>query len=187
MVLSGDTIKKMIIENGLVRDEKTMVNGMKYLDYILSNVGADNLDIRIGHQLLRPKASSTGFIDLHQKPEYEQLTCDKDGSYFLQPGQFCLGTTMECIKLPNNVKAQIDGRSSIGRRGLIVQTAAHIHAGYEGTITLELKNEAPVAIRIYPGDLVGQIIFEYLDTATSTPYSGTYQGQDGTTAPETTR
>ena len=187
MVLSGDTIKKMIIENGLVCDEKTIVNGKKYLDYVLGNVGPDNLDIRIGHVLLRPKASSTGYIDLHQKPEYEQLTCDSEGSYFLQPGQFCLGTTMERIKLPNNIKAQIDSRSSIGRRGLIVQTAAHIHAGYEGDITLELKNEAPVAIRIYPGDIVGQIIFEYLDCATTTPYAGVYQGQTGTTAPEATR
>lgn len=187
MILSGDTIKKMIKEEGLVRDEGGLVNGRPYLEYILSNVGPDNLDIRIGHVLLRPKASNTGFIDLHQAPEYEQLTCDIDGSYFLQPGQFCLGTTMEYIKLPANIKAQIDGRSSIGRRGLIIQTAAHIHAGYEGTITLELKNEAPVAIKISPGDLIGQIIFEYLNNSTSMPYIGVYQGQTGTTKPKVTR
>jgi dCTP deaminase len=125
-----------------------------------------------------------GYIDLHHEPEYEQLTCDNEGAYFLQPGQFCLGTIIEYIQLPNNVKAQIDSRSSIGRKGLTIQTAAHIHAGYKGTITLELKNEAPVAIRIFPGDIVAQIVFEYLDEATDNPYNGVYQGQTTTTAPK---
>ncbi len=190
MKLSGDTIRKLILENGLVRDEKTTVfskekgKAMPYLEYVLSNVGPNNLDVRVGHQFFELKRSSTGFIDLHSKPDYEQLTCDRDGAYFIQPGQFCLATTMEYIKLPRNICATIDSRSSIGRRGLVTQTATNIQAGFEGTLTLELKNEAPVPIKIFPGDIVSQIIFEYLDTETSTPYNGAYQGQDTTRTPD---
>jgi dCTP deaminase len=189
MVLSGDTIKRLIVEQGLVRDRKEMVyceklgKTMPYLDYILTNVGPNNLDVRVGHQFQELKRSSAGFIDLHSQPEYEPLTCDADGAYFIQPGQFILATTIEYIKLPNNIMATIDSRSSIGRRGLVTQTATNIQAGFEGTLTLELKNEAPVAIRICPGDIVSQIIFEYLDTETSTPYNGAYQGQSTTQPP----
>lgn len=189
MTLSGDTIKDLIVNNGLVRDEGGMVFDKKsgcelpYLEYVLNRVGPDNLDVRIGYDFKRLKTSGLGYIDLVSDYEYEKLPLSDDGFFYLQSGEFCLATTIEYIKLPDTIKAQIDSRSSIGRRGLVIQNATHIHAGFEGRITLELKNEARTAIRIKPGDVVGQIIFDFLDRASSSPYDGVFQGQDSTTAP----
>jgi dCTP deaminase len=189
MALCGDTIKELIRTRGLVRDEGGAVFDLKtsrempYLDYVISNVGADNLDVRIGYEFKRLKTSGLSYIDLVSEYEYEKLPLSEDGFFYLQSGEFCLATTMEYIRLPSTIKAQIDSRSSIGRRGLVIQNATHIHAGFEGRITLELKNEAAAAIRIKPGDIVGQIIFDYLDKETSNPYDGVFQGQDGATEP----
>ena len=105
------------------------------------------------------------------------------GGIYLHPGKYCLGTSEEELELPDDVMAMVDSRSSVGRMGLVIQTATFIHAGFKGRITLELKNESEVPILLRPCNVVGQLVFMRLDKNTTTPYSGVYQGQMETTSP----
>lgn len=104
-----------------------------------------------------------------------------DGLYMLQPGQFVLGATVEKISLPDNMMARFDGKSSLGRLGLCTHvTAGFIDAGFIGTITVELKNENSFPIMLKPGMRIGQVAFEYLNSAAAKPYGmvGHYQHQN---------
>lgn len=103
-----------------------------------------------------------------------------DGHYMLQPGQFVLGATVEKISLPDNMMARFDGKSSLGRLGLCTHvTAGFLDAGFIGTITVELKNENSFPIMLKPGMRIGQVSFEYLNSAAAKPYGmiGHYQNQ----------
>ena len=178
MILSGDSIKKELREGRLVRcDDKTT------LDLLLSHVGPNSLDVRLGDTFKVLEIPSDGVIDIHEKQRYKTIPLDSKGSFILEANGFCLATTVEYLCLPNDVCALIDGRSTTGRMGLVVETAGMINAGYHGAITLELKNLTNYPIRMYPGDCVSQIRFERLDQAASEPYRGVYYQQEGTTEP----
>lgn len=108
-------------------------------------------------------------------------TVSIDEGYLLQPGQFVLGATIEKISLPDNMMARFDGKSSLGRLGLCTHvTAGFIDAGFIGTITVELKNENNFPIMLKPGMRIGQVAFEYLNSAAKKPYGmvGHYQNQN---------
>jgi dCTP deaminase len=161
---------------------------VKTIAYMLSEngpIGPNGLDIRIGGSFKRIKTESLGYLEAAKAKSYvpEVITSLPEGGIYLHSGEFCLATSEEYLMLPNDVMGMVDARSTIGRMGLIIQTATFIQAGYHGKITLELKNEAPVPILIRPYDIVGQIVFMRLDQPTSSPYRGQYQGQDTTTAP----
>lgn len=97
----------------------------------------------------------------------------------LQPGQFYLGTTQERVELPNDIAAQLAGRSSLGRMGVVVhKTAGWIDPGFQGQITLELYNFSTTDVIIHPGDRVGQLVFMRLSRP-SQGYDGQYQQQTG--------
>jgi dCTP deaminase len=105
----------------------------------------------------------------------------------LHPGEFVLGSTRERLALPDDVVARIEGKSSLGRLGLLIHsTAGFIDPGFDGHITLELANVASLPITLYPGMKIGQISFMRMTTAADHPYgSGAtgskYQGQRGPT------
>ena len=108
--------------------------------------------------------------------------------FMLHPGEFVLGSTLERIKLGDDVVARLEGKSSLGRLGLLIHsTAGFIDPGFEGHITLELSNVATLPIAIYPGMKIGQISFYLMTTAADFPYGSPelgskYQGQTGPTA-----
>ena len=101
----------------------------------------------------------------------------------LHPGEFVLGCTHERVTLGNAVAARLEGKSSLGRLGLLTHaTAGFIDPGFDGQITLELSNVSQVPLKLWPGMKIGQLCFFGLDTPTSTPYGTTgshYQGQRG--------
>src|SRR5262245_5234155 len=105
----------------------------------------------------------------------------------LHPGEFVLGSTLERVAVPVDLVARIEGKSSLGRLGLLIHsTAGFIDAGFDGHITLELSNVASLPITIYPGMKIGQVSFMRMTTAADNPYgSGAggskYQGQRGPT------
>jgi dCTP deaminase len=105
----------------------------------------------------------------------------KSEKYLLLPGQFVLATTMEYIRLSDNMTAFVEGRSSIGRLGLFIQNAGWVDPGFEGEITLELFNASNCAIELYAGRRIGQLVFAQLDRDAEKPYRGKYQGQRGAT------
>jgi len=105
----------------------------------------------------------------------------------LNPGEFVLGTTVEWVEIPADLKGQLEGRSSIGRMAIEVHsTAGVLDPGYRGEITLEIKNKAERKVALVPGMRVGQLLFEYMMTPAERPYGSDrgshYQGQEGPTA-----
>ena len=111
-----------------------------------------------------------------------------DESFVIHPGEFCLGRTLEWVELPDDIVARIEGKSSLGRLGLIVHaTAGFCDPGWKGTLTLELNNLTRVPIKLYPGGLIAQLSFMTLDRPALRPYGSPelgshYQGQRAATA-----
>ena len=102
---------------------------------------------------------------------YENLSMPEGEGYVLAPGQFALALTHEVVHIGNTILGRLEGRSSVGRHGLIVHaTAGYIDAGWTGRITLELSNLAPYSIVLFPGMQIAQISFERLHTPASQVY-----------------
>jgi len=124
-------------------------------------------------------------------PELTELTAANEVvPFILHPGEFVLAVTLERVEIPAHLVGRLDGKSSLGRLGLIVHsTAGFVDPGFKGRLTLELTNLANLPIQLYPGMPVSQISFSYLSTPAEKPYGarGTkskYQGQEG---PEASR
>jgi dCTP deaminase len=128
------------------------------------------------------------------KQNLEELTrlvelddSDPDRTFVLHPGEFVLGSTYERVALPDDTVARIEGKSSLGRLGLLIHsTAGFIDPGFDGHITLELSNVASLPITLYPGMKIGQISFLRMTSPADVPYGAKqlgskYQGQRGPT------
>ncbi|MFJ2619519.1 dCTP deaminase [Glutamicibacter sp. NPDC087344] len=113
---------------------------------------------------------------------------DPQEPFILHPGEFVLGSTYEVVTLGNSVAARLEGKSSLGRLGLLTHsTAGFIDPGFSGHVTLELSNMATLPIKLWPGSKIGQLCFFKLTSETenpygSGPYGNRYQGQRGPTA-----
>jgi dCTP deaminase len=129
------------------------------------------------------------YIDVRREmPDLTELVeVDEGEPFILHPGEFVLGATAERVRLPNDLVARLEGKSSLGRLGLLIHsTAGYVDPGWDGYLTLELSNVANLPITIYPGMRIGQISFFRLSTPAETPYgaadrSSKYQGQRGPT------
>ncbi len=128
-------------------------------------------------------------IDVREAQEdlTELIDVGEDEPMILHPGEFMLGSTTERIGLPDDLVGRLDGKSSLGRLGLVIHsTAGFIDAGWDGHITLELSNVANLPITLYPGMKIGQISFFQMTTAAERPYGARglgskYKGQRGPT------
>ena len=113
---------------------------------------------------------------------------DSGEAFVLHPGEFVLGSTYEQVTLPDDVAARLEGKSSLGRLGLMTHsTAGFIDPGFSGHVTLELANVATLPIKLYPGMKIGQICYFRMSSAADNPYGSEkygsrYQGQRGPTA-----
>jgi dCTP deaminase len=135
---------------------------------------------------------TAGIIDVKENMEdltelVEVPAEDPDARFVLHPGEFVLGSTAERVRLPTDLVGRLEGKSSLGRLGLLIHsTAGFIDAGWDGHITLELSNIATLPITLYPGMRIGQISFLQMTTAADVPYGSSavgskYQGQRGPT------
>jgi dCTP deaminase len=148
-----------------------------------------SLDLRIGNLFRVFRNHTAAVIDVKQNLEdlTELITIPEDGVFMLHPGEFVLGSTLERVGVPNDLVSRVDGKSSLGRLGLIIHsTAGFIDPGFEGHITLELTNIATLPITLYPRMKIGQVSFMRMTTPADKPYgSGArgskYQGQRGPT------
>ncbi len=130
------------------------------------------------------------YIDVRtEMPDLTDLVeVDDEEPFILHPGEFVLGSTMERVRLPDDLVARLEGKSSLGRLGLLIHsTAGYVDPGWDGFLTLELSNVANLPITIYPAMRIGQVSFFRLTTSADAPYGspGTrskYQGQAGPTA-----
>jgi len=148
-----------------------------------------SVDVRVDSLFRVFRNHTAGVIDV--KSDMTELTelidIPRDGVFMLHPGEFVLGSTLETIGVPDDLVARIEGKSSLGRLGLLIHsTAGFIDAGFFGHITLELANVASLPITIYPGMKIGQVSFMRMTSAAEHPYGrgakgSKYQGQRGPT------
>jgi dCTP deaminase len=116
------------------------------------------------------------------------IEVDPKEAFILHPGEFVLGSTYEFVTLPDNIAARLEGKSSLGRLGLMTHsTAGFVDPGFKGHVTLELANVSNLPIKLWPGMKVGQLCFFQLSSPSETPYgsekyNNRYQGQRGPTA-----
>jgi dCTP deaminase len=149
-----------------------------------------SIDIRVDGRFRIFSNHRYSCIDPRERqPELTEVVEVAEGDAFvLHPGEFVLGSTIERVGLSSAYVARLEGKSSLGRLGLLCHaTAGWIDPGFRGHITLELSNVANLPIRVYPGMPIGQLSFARLSSPASRPYgsegSGSkYQGQEGPTA-----
>jgi dCTP deaminase len=148
-----------------------------------------SIDVRLDRYFRVFHNSRYSHIDVAQEQdELTELVEPKgDEPFMLHPGEFVLGSTFEAVTLPDDIAARLEGKSSLGRLGLLTHsTAGFIDPGFTGHVTLELSNVANLPITLYPGMKIGQMCFFRLSSAAEKPYgSGAtgsrYQGQRGPT------
>ena len=167
MIISDQTIKQMLADGELV------IAPME-----ADQIQPASVDIRLSDSFAIMAVSDDQPISMDQATSYKTIQAD---TFLLLPGQFVLASTMEYLRLPNNVTAFVEGRSSIGRLGLFIQNAGWVDSGFEGEITLELYNASNRAILLQAGRRVGQLVFALMDRSAENPYRGKYQGQRGPT------
>lgn len=149
-----------------------------------------SIDVRLGRSFRVFENHRMACID----PSADQgdltrlVTPDGDDPFVLHPGEFVLATTLEEVSLPDDLAARLEGKSSLGRLGLVTHsTAGFIDPGFTGHVTLELSNVAPLPIKLWPGMKIGQLCFFQLSAPAEFPYGSAglgsrYQGQQGPTA-----
>lgn len=174
MVLSDKKIRELLDQGELVihplEDDQIKQAGAR----MGRQIQPASVDLRLGSHFLKLDEHNIPYIDLENPAKY--ISFEKD-EIILPPHSFILATTMEYVRLPNNLTAFVEGRSSIGRMGLFIQNAGWVDPGFEGEITLELYNANQLPIRLKSGRRVCQLVFAQMDQEAFYPYQGKYQGQ----------
>jgi dCTP deaminase len=178
VVLSDRTIRRLIDEGRILIDP-----------YDESLLQPSSVDVRVDRYFRVFHNARYPFIDVKEPQEdlTELVEVGEDAPFILHPGEFVLASTLERIVLPDDLVARLEGKSSLGRLGLLIHsTAGFIDPGWDGHVTLELSNVANLPITIYYGMKIGQLSFVQLTEAAETPYGSAdlgskYQGQRGPT------
>jgi len=177
MILSDRDIRKALLTKRIViRPKPDLVH----------QLGSCMLDLRLGNIYRVFNHSKTPYLDPRDPKTISHVTTKirvKDGEAFtLHPGEFILAMTKEYVKMPDDLTGRLEGRSSIGRLGVVIHsTAANIECGFRGNITLELANMGRIPVMLYPGMRICSLSFEELTSPAEVPYykkkSAKYVGQ----------
>jgi len=177
MVLSDRTIARLLEEGRIEIDP-----------YDPALLQPSSVDVRVDRYFRVFRNNLYPYIDVKTAQEgLTELVEIDDAPFILHPGEFVLGSTLERVRLPNDLVARLEGKSSLGRLGLLIHsTAGFIDPGWDGHVTLELSNVANLPITIYPEMKIGQLSFMELTEAADSPYGSDelgskYQGQKGPT------
>jgi dCTP deaminase len=178
MVLSDRTIRRLLEEGRIEIDP-----------YDSSLLQPSSVDVRVDRYFRVFHNARYPYIDVKEPQEEltELVEIDGDRPFILHPGEFVLASTLERIRLPDDLVARLEGKSSLGRLGLLIHsTAGFIDPGWDGHVTLELSNVANLPITIYHAMKIGQLSFVQLSEPAETPYGAgelgsKYQGQQGPT------
>jgi dCTP deaminase len=150
-----------------------------------SDIQPSSIDLHLGRQFQVFRNSRYPYIDpsVEQRGLMDLVEASAEEPFVLHPGEFVLGATVERVALPSDIVARLEGKSSLGRLGLLIHsTAGYIDPGWSGTLTLELSNVANLPIVLTPGMAIGQISFMRMTTPVDRPYGSPglgsrYQGQ----------
>ena len=179
MVLSDRTIREQIGRGRIV---------IEPLDE--RDIQPASVDLHLDGKILVFRNSTAPYIDLRADvPDLtEPVEFKGDQPFILHPGEFVLGSTYEHIEIPDDIVARLEGKSSLGRIGLLIHsTAGYVDPGWRGHLTLELTNVSRLPVTLYYGMRIGQISFQALSTPVDRPYGSAelgsrYQGQQDPTA-----
>jgi dCTP deaminase len=178
MVLSDRTIRRLVADGRI---------GIDPFDDGL--VQPSSVDVRVDRYFRVFRNARYPYIDVKQPMEdlTELVEIDDADPFILHPGEFVLGSTLERVTLPDDLVARLEGKSSLGRLGLLIHsTAGFIDPGWDGHVTLELSNVANLPITIYVGMKIGQLSFVQMTEPAEAPYGASglgskYKGQTGPT------
>jgi dCTP deaminase len=178
VVLSDRTIRRLIAEGRIGIDP-----------YDEGLIQPSSVDVRVDRYFRVFHNNRYGFIDVKRPQDdlTELVEIAGDTPFILHPGEFVLGSTLERLRLPDDLVARLEGKSSLGRLGLLIHsTAGFVDPGWDGHVTLELSNVANLPITIYHGMKIGQLSFVQLSEPAESPYGtgglgSKYQGQKGPT------
>ncbi len=167
----------------MILSDKTIFNYLEAGDLVIDplepeQVQPASVDIRLGRNFL--KLDENKFEAMSMTDEIQYISFESD-AIIIPSNSFLLATTMEYIRLPNDLTAFVEGRSSIGRMGLFIQNAGWVDPGFEGEITLELYNANRLPSKLEAGRRICQLVFARMDGAALNPYAGKYQGQRSAT------
>ena len=166
MILSDRTLKEMLASGKL---------SVEPIDE--QSIQPASIDCRLGDHFLVVDEHQMETISLDSEINYREINADK---ITIPPHSFLLATIQEYVKLPDDITAFVEGRSSIGRIGLFIQNAGWVDPGFEGRITLELYNASSLPIKLQAGKRICQLVFAKMDSKADIPYQGKYQGQERT-------
>lgn len=157
------------------RDLKAeLESGRLVIDPLGKNaIQPSSIDLHVGHQFRIFANTRYPYIDVRKPMEdlTELVEAPNGEPFILHPGEFVLGTTMEKVAIPNHLVARLEGKSSLGRLGLLIHsTAGYVDPGFRGHLTLELSNVANLPITIYPGMKIGQISLFQMSSPAQNPY-----------------
>ena len=177
----------MILSDRTIREE--LAAGRIVIEPLRpGSVQPSSVDLTVDRYFRVFRNHTMGYIDVSQdqKDLTELVEVGADDVFILHPGEFVLGSTAERVALPDDLVARLEGKSSLGRLGLLIHsTAGFVDAGWDGHLTLELSNVANLPITLYPGMKIGQVSFLRMTTPADVPYGSTarskYQNQRGPT------
>jgi len=134
-----------------------------------------SVDLRLGREFLVYRPAQVTVLDPGDPAgiaaSMDRVLIEPELAFVLHPGEFALGTTIERVKMPSDLVGMVDGRSSIGRLAVVVHaTAGFIDPGFEGQVTLELSNIGSIAVKLYPGLRIAQIVMHQLSSPAESPY-----------------
>ncbi len=174
------------------RDIRAEIDGgrVRLEPYDEAMVQPSSIDVRLDKFFLLFDNHKYPFIDpAEDQPDLTRMIeVVRDEPFILHPGEFVLGSSFEVVTLPDDLAARLEGKSSLGRLGLLTHsTAGFVDPGFSGHVTLELSNVATLPIKLWPGMKVGQLCFFRLSSPAENPYGSAkygsrYQGQRGPTA-----
>ncbi len=183
-ILSDQDLEKLIRE----QDAVYTTQGPD-IDFDLQ-LGPSSFDLRLGYDFGVLNTRKLEMIDTKNMETYSDYINKEDHTpeegVVIHPGEFVLGSTLESLKVPKNLVARVEGRSSYGRLGIIVHaTAGYIDPGFDGDITLEMQNLGNAPVKLYPEDRICQVVFETMTSEADNPYGektdSKYMGQTGAT------
>jgi dCTP deaminase len=178
MILSDRDIKQALADGKIAVEPR---------DGLERRIGPDGIDFRLGHTFLVFERNKQGYIDLRRpdtlKGTTRQIDIKTGEPFIIHPHELVLATTLERLSLSDDLLGRLEGRSSLGRLGIIVHSTASVfHPGWDGTATMELGNLGVMPIALYPRMRICSFTFERMTSPVEQPYgtaTSKYQGQTG--------
>jgi dCTP deaminase len=179
MILSDADLKKRLERGDIV---------VEPLEDPQLQIQPASIDLRLADTFIVYRLPDQAFIDPRDPATVQKYTdtvrVEAGNAFILHPGEFALGSTIERVKVPADLVARVEGRSSIGRLAVVVHaTAGFIDPGFDGRITLELSNLGRLAVKLYPGMRISQVVFHQMSSPAERPYGpkrgSKYWGQEG--------